>query len=472
MDFALQLEDSEEKTKSTDVVPQLVTPEDDPEAEIEAGDTKGYVGTFTMGDGDFIVTTKKEEVVIRIPEGGLEPITRIPGQKTDSLVDGANVGVLVEFVQLEGAAEPVPEARQIVVKPSPQPPVSGAAVSVDTDDEGIRTLTIMRPDGTTKEVRLGSGVDSPETGALVTAFPGRGRGRKAGDGDGNGPPEVGGLVPAEQVLQRLEGFLQELTSGDSGLPEKAAERRAQRVAQVAAILETHADKHVKILETISKKENLPPQAMLGMLNSLDKAKGGRERAQGKAKAARDKVGPPEGRGRPESSGQPAGSGAGVAPGQGQSQGSQGQPGQGSQGRGQDRSTGGAQQEFAEDTYVDNLDPSHAGPGPDPTTESSSFHLTQGGVSWFSGGTVEYEVVGTEPVTDATLELAASFGVIDEFITTRNFARNDTSIQENPCAGQRNLVEWGFIAWTTRHSRLCGNLPKRCDQRDCGISGNI
>ena len=194
----------------------------------QPGDRKGYVGTFSSGDGIFTVTTKKEEVIIRIPDGGLEPITRIPGpaaatveaggSTADGLVDGAKVAVLVEFLLVDGVADLVLEARQIMVKPNPQPPVVGVVVSVDTNEKGVRTLTIMRPDGKTKKVRLGPEVSAPEVGDFVTTFPGRGsKGRGQGEGDDGEPPTATGLVLAEQVLQRLEGFLQDLTSGDSNL---------------------------------------------------------------------------------------------------------------------------------------------------------------------------------------------------------------------------------------------------------------
>ena len=261
-----------------------------------AGDRKGYVGTFTPGNGMFTVTTKKGEVVVQIPEEGIESITRVPGQADPTGIpeDGARVAVLVEFVD-EGAEELVRVARQIIVKPSPQPPIVGAVVSVETDESGVRTLTIMRPDGTTKEVRLGRKADPPEIGELVTAFRGRGPkfdGRKGEEG----PPIIKGLVRAEQVRQRLEGFLRELTTTGDEPTSEASERRAQRVVDVAAILENHTAKHVDIIERVSKNDKLPPQAVEGMLKGLKKAQAGRAKARERAAEARAKAGPPAGRG--------------------------------------------------------------------------------------------------------------------------------------------------------------------------------
>ena len=173
VDFSLQLSE-------VDVSPVLISvTEEDEEEGKQAGDHKGYVGTFSLGNGILTVATRKEDVVIRIPDGGLELITRIPGQAptgeagastAEGLVDGAEVAVLVEFLLEDDSTELVLEARQIMVKPSPEPPVVGAVVSVETNEEGVRTLTIMRPNGTTKEVRLGPDADAPEIGEVVTAF--------------------------------------------------------------------------------------------------------------------------------------------------------------------------------------------------------------------------------------------------------------------------------------------------------------
>ena len=198
----------------------------------------------------------------------------------------------------------------------------------------------MRPDGTTKEVQLGPEGDPPEIGDLVTAFQGRSRSADGEAGE-HGPPVVRGLVRAEEVRQRLEGFLEDLTAEDGELPTEEEERRAQRVADVAAILEEHASKRVEIIQRVSQNKNLPPQAVQGMRNGLEGAQRGRDQAQAKATAARAKAGPPPGRGRPggQSQGGPGSQGQGATGGQGQggpggqgTTGGQGQVGPGSQGQ--------------------------------------------------------------------------------------------------------------------------------------------
>ena len=177
VDFSLQPSETDEEDAGEKAEDEEADEEPEGEAEDgkKAGDRHGYVGTFTPGDGAFTLTRKRDEVVIQIPEEGIESITRMPGEAnaTGRPEDGVQVAVLVEFVDI-GNGELIKVARQVIVKPFPLPPVTGAVVSVDTDADGVRVLTIMRPDGTTKAVQLGREVDPPEVGELVTAFHGVG----------------------------------------------------------------------------------------------------------------------------------------------------------------------------------------------------------------------------------------------------------------------------------------------------------
>ena len=271
----------------------LVSAEEHDEDEKVAGNREGYVGTFASSNGAFIVQTRRGDIEIQIPDDGLESITRRPGQDAGSPEDGDRVAVLVEFV--EDAGELVQVARQVIVKPTPQPPIVGAVVTVATDENGIRTLTIMRPDGTTKEVQLGPEGRAPDVGDLVTGFPGRGPNADGANGEDR-PPVVRGLVRAAEVSQRLEGFLNDLTGGAGGPPPEVTARRAQRVADLAARLEAHAAKHVEIIQRVSQNQNLPPQAMAGMQNGLDRAQAGHDLARANATRARTEAGPPPERG--------------------------------------------------------------------------------------------------------------------------------------------------------------------------------
>ena len=100
-------------------------------------------------------------------------------------------------------------------------------------------------------------------------------------------------------------------------------------------------------------------------------------------------------------------------------------------------------EFVEETFVDYGVPSHAGPGPHPTTESSDFKLTQGGISWFSSSTVKYEITGTEGATGGNTAIESAVATWDGFVTTRTFTKDNSSPSTNPCGGV-NAVRWAAI----------------------------
>ena len=269
--------------------------------EKDAGTRKGYVGVFTSpttgvgvssdftsattGAAVFTLTTKKgEEIVIHIPEGGLEPITKVPGGLAVAgvLEDGARVAVLVEFVQ--GDPDVVREARMIVVKPVPQTPINGAVASVETDGDGVRTLTIVGSDGTTEEVELGPNVATPAIGEVVIGFRGRSAGARRPGGRGkDSRPAVRGLVRADAVHERLQGILEKLGTEGEGLPDNAAEQHALRVEQVGEILEKHSERNVEIIENLGQKQDLSPREAEAVAEGLEKAKAAKE----KAKAARE-----------------------------------------------------------------------------------------------------------------------------------------------------------------------------------------
>ena len=295
-DVGVVVSDTEEASANFTLQPvkgklEVVGSEGDVQNVKVAGTRKGYVGIFTAvtgavtGAGTFIVTTKKGDE-IQFLAVDLESITRRPGRPAGIPEDGDRVAVLVEFVD-PGSGELVTIARQVIVRPTPKAPIMGAVVSITTDENGVRTMSIMRPDGSIKVGRLGSKGQPPEVGDLVTAFQGRG-----GDDDGDeedGPPVIRGLVRAQEVRQRLEGFLEDLTSDPGQVPSDVADRRAQRVADLAARLEAHAAKHARIIERASQNAKLPAQAVAGMLNGLQRAENGRAQAKARATEARIKA---------------------------------------------------------------------------------------------------------------------------------------------------------------------------------------
>ena len=279
--------------------------------EKKAGTRKGYVGTFTSGvasgvsgnlvQGDFFtVTTKKGDVEIRVPAGGLSPITKTPGGPNVAAVledgapeDDARVAVLVDFVQ--DGNDVVREAHKIVVKPVPQTPYNGPVASVETGEDGVSTVTIVNADGTTEEVELGPDVAAPAIGEVVIGFRGRGVGaRSAGGREGNGRPVIKGLVRAAAVHDRLQGFLKNLGADRDGLPEIAAEKQELRIERVRAILEKHANRRVVIIERLIGRQNMSPRALEAIADRLENARANREEAKAnreRAQAARDEAKP-------------------------------------------------------------------------------------------------------------------------------------------------------------------------------------
>ncbi len=98
-------------------------------------------------------------------------------------------------------------------------------------------------------------------------------------------------------------------------------------------------------------------------------------------------------------------------------------------------------EFVAETFVDYGIDTHAGNGPHPTTESSDFQLTQGGIRWFASGTAEYKITGGTSAQNTAVESAVV--TWDGFVTTRTFVRDDTTPSANPCGGV-NTVQWASI----------------------------
>ena len=100
-------------------------------------------------------------------------------------------------------------------------------------------------------------------------------------------------------------------------------------------------------------------------------------------------------------------------------------------------------QFVEEVFVDYGIDSHAGNGPHPTTESSDFKLTQGGINWFAGSAVKYQIIGPEGVAGGNAAIDTAIGTWDGFITTRTFVHDNSSPTPNPCDGF-NTVQWSPI----------------------------
>lgn len=102
-------------------------------------------------------------------------------------------------------------------------------------------------------------------------------------------------------------------------------------------------------------------------------------------------------------------------------------------------------QFVEEIFIDFAAPAHGGPGPHPTSESSNFKLTQGGIRWFTNATnLEYLIDGTEGVAGGNNEIIAAENTWDGFITTRIFDKVSSTTQNNPCRGSPSIVNWVSI----------------------------
>jgi hypothetical protein len=101
--------------------------------------------------------------------------------------------------------------------------------------------------------------------------------------------------------------------------------------------------------------------------------------------------------------------------------------------------------FVQEIFTDFRGPNetHAGPGPHPVVESDRFTLS-GGIRWFAGGTVEYRIVGAEPVTGANAAIVAGEQQWDGLLAGRDFARNDATTQTNPCTDLPSDITWALI----------------------------
>ena len=249
----------------------------------------GTVSTYDEASGVLVLAIRNagqpEPTLITIEVAS--EVIKIPGESSETGVagtftEGAKVAVLAH--QVEGEDQWI--ADSLVVKPikPAAPPVVGAVVSKTTDADGNTVLTITNKDGVLKEILLPDGVDAPAEGELVAAF-------ARADNKEKGRPVLTGLVKADEVRQRLIGHLDEVAS-KVDLPEAA---RARLTEDLATTLGSFVDKHVSILEGIRAKA--PAAAQLGLDKALGKAQEARATAKDKAADAREKAGPPEGRGR-------------------------------------------------------------------------------------------------------------------------------------------------------------------------------
>jgi hypothetical protein len=253
-----------------------------------ASDGTGTLVMSSPEDGEFVVTLSAD-YELRTP--GMEA----PADVSGVLAVGAKVAVLATTTE---AGELV--ASQVLVKPArpTTTPVTGAVVSRDGN-----TITVAKPDGTTKTIEIPTGAPVPEEGEIVTAF-------IPEQGSAGAAAASQGLVRAEEVSQRLNDHLQEQLGEleTSDLPAEQKQAIEDRLARVAALFEDHATARVDAIGKVLALPNLPDGARTHLESALGRAQAGFERAMTAAGGARESAGLPDDAGRPEAGGRPEGSG--------------------------------------------------------------------------------------------------------------------------------------------------------------------
>ena len=187
----------------------------------EAPKRKAFVGIVNGTPGDSVtldqkgnkgsITIKLDNPKIKTPGG-----PRVRGTFTNGarvVIQARNDGTKLDTVWV---------AIRVLVKPV-KPTVASFHGAVVEVVDGV--LTIMQPDGSTKEVELEAGASAPEIGELVTGF--AGPAGDDGDGGASKPAKAKGLLKASKIRERLEGFLQELTTENRDLPKEADEAKAK-----------------------------------------------------------------------------------------------------------------------------------------------------------------------------------------------------------------------------------------------------
>ena len=267
---------------------------------IREGKPRAFVGEVQSGPGypDTFYLEQQgtgEGVVIHLPYTPYNFKTPGGPNKGEFGV-GARVVVKVRWIDEKWVVQ-----RGLVkpVKPSFTPSV-GVVVSQENGE-----LTLTLPNGKIKVVKVSADSGDLELGEVVTVFsqPVDADGETAADADGETVVEATGLVRASKVRQRLEKFLKDVNESEGELPEKARKARSKRIANIALALEGHSAKHVAILQGLADRQDLPSHARGVIGRALKSSKLERDKSLKIAASAREKAGPPEDRGKPDSAGQ-------------------------------------------------------------------------------------------------------------------------------------------------------------------------
>ena len=271
----------------------LPKPPKPPKDGIKEGKPRGFNGVVDGEQGSeppnpftLIRQGGGELVEIHLPSEGFE--FKTPGGPRKGIFEGgARVVVRVRWT----------DGMWIVEKGLVKPvkPIFTPSVGVVVNQEKGK-LTLRLPNGKKLKIKISDQGKPSELGEVVTVFTAQ------ADVD-NGPLEKAtGLVRASEVRQRLERFLEDVNESPGQISEKSRKARSKRVANLAVALDDHSAKHVAILEGLADQEDLLPQTNVAIGRALKNSKLRREKALKIAADARERAGPPEGRGKPDSTG--------------------------------------------------------------------------------------------------------------------------------------------------------------------------
>lgn len=174
------------------------------------------------------------------------------------------------------------EAQYVVVKPvTPAvPPATGLVTGVDGN-----VVTILLPNGNTKQYSLGEGEAPPAEGEMITVFARMRAGASTGE-----PPEITGLQTMTQVQDRLQRHLDRL-AGETDLTPDRLRIRDRIIEQISTKLENHVGIQLQVIERLQQNPNVPQATKDRLQNWLqdkeqvrDKITQGVENARGKAGA--------------------------------------------------------------------------------------------------------------------------------------------------------------------------------------------
>lgn len=109
-------------------------------------------------------------------------------------------------------------------------------------------------------------------------------------------------------------------------------------------------------------------------------------------------------------------------------------------------------DFVEWVVVDYWDPSHAGPGPHPSSETNKFQLLNGGIKWLATGMIEYKIDNSNKpaapsASDINAAVNAAVATWDTVVDPVSFSQDNSTPTSNPCGGD-NRVEWASLGAST------------------------